>query len=354
MSSSDVPVYYLVRIYNVWALDMNKQTFCCSFQLSFFWMTGRAFKHGMDFVARPDFRIRNNVEVNEVDERSARVYWTDEVSKSLIGFRRRYIGELSATFNLRAFPLDAQALSIIVYIPNTTRSKRRYTFVPIDREIADLGRLKTRESFSIDEGVSLPSWAIHEAVFESGKDNQLSMHLQVSRSPNYYFQNIVLVQAALSASSLIVFAFHPSDYPSRSLLGIGMLTTVLMFRWTVGASLPNIPYLTSLDIYLNSSFLFILFILVESALVSPRAFPGFLSESSKEKAHTLAQEADNLFCMLFSCVLAVFHLVIFVRYVFVYRRFVRNLPRIVSSAGRSSNIPRLMGQKGHLLDVKIL
>jgi len=169
---------------------------------------------------------------------------------------------------LQSFPFDCQDLSCIIEERTTTGTQ--CVFLPELRK-PKFGSIDPRYSV-IDE------WDLETAVLEFGDtSNALSrskssyamivLRLKVKRRWKVFFANIVFLMACISLLGLTSFALDESDLGDRLNLLITLILTAVAFGVIVTASLPNVPYLTYLDKYILCQYMFLVFLMGETALL---------------------------------------------------------------------------------------
>ncbi len=127
--------------------------------------------------------------------------------------------------------------------------------------------------------LTLIEWNIHPTLIEFGEtDPALSksgnkayplfvIRIKVERRWQFYIQRIVLILAALSLSSLTAYAVDVGDVADRLGIDFTLLLTVVAFQQTVTDSLPVLPFVTVMDLFVLVSLGFIFMITVQHALI---------------------------------------------------------------------------------------
>ena len=168
-------------------------------------------------------------------------------------------------FDIRNFPFDFHLLKIQWSIRNF--SERNAGFAP-----------ELLSCYWDRENMGLTSWKMTHIEFVSGKTEynhsltQLVLH--VHRDSSATLWHVVLPIAAFNCLTFLTFAFPLGDLASRESLLITILLTFVAFQYSIGEKLPTIPYLTLLDQYSISSFCFLIFCSIVSALANFRGQPN--------------------------------------------------------------------------------
>jgi len=185
---------------------------------------------------------------------------------------------LSATLNVRAkfgepfelenFPFDVQDLKIMFA---SCATAERQILVP---------HFEKNAFIKINMDVScLPDWDFDRAVAEfdlSDPNTNLykiqfstcCVNLKVVRRFTSYVERVMAMMCIICATMFTLFALDAAeDAGDRLSNAFGLLLAGLVFMFVVSSSLPNVPYLTILDKYIYSVFIFMLLIAIECAVV---------------------------------------------------------------------------------------
>ena len=97
----------------------------------------------------------------------------------------------------------------------------------------------------------------------------------VRRKPGYFVRNYIVVIFLLTTSGFTTFFSRPDDFGTRVGINFTVLLSVVAFKYSGGGNIPQVPYSTILDSYINLNFYIVLFIAVVSTPTST-----FISSSS--------------------------------------------------------------------------
>jgi len=183
---------------------------------------------------------------------------------------------LSEELELQSFPFDCQDLSVIMR--ENTRDVN-ISFLPEMRK-KDFGSIDLRYSV-IDE------WDMESARIEFGASNagssrssttypMIILRLKVKRRWEVFMWNIVLLVLCIECLAITAFALDLNDEGADRLgLSITLVLTAVAFLHIVKSGLPNVPYLTFLDFYVLSSYVFLMSIMIETAVLSGLDVPEY-------------------------------------------------------------------------------
>ena len=174
------------------------------------------------------------------------------------------------TFELENFPFDCQDLPIMMKLGNQGGTKNNALMPDITKK--NFGKVDLSNCV-------LTQWKIHPTLIEFGEtDPALSksgnkayplfvLRIKVERRYQFYLQRIALILAALSLSSLTAYAVDVGDIADRLGIDFTLLLTVVAFQQTVTDSLPVLPFVTIMDLFVLLSIGFIFMITVQHSLM---------------------------------------------------------------------------------------
>eukprot|EP01083_Nonionella_stella_P108190 314369_1 len=206
---------------------------------------------------------------------------------------------LSEELELQSFPFDCQDLSIIMR--ENTRSMN-IAILPEMRKVT-FGSIDPRYSV-IDE------WDMESARIEFGATNagasragtsypSIILRLKMKRRWEVFMWNIVLLVLCIECLAITAFALDLNEEASDRLgLSITLVLTAVAFLHIVKSGLPNVPYLTFLDFYVLSSYVFLMSIMMETAILS--SFEG-----------EVPKQWDNAFMVICIIYQVAYHVVFF-------------------------------------------
>merc|ERR1712129_455203 len=98
------------------------------------------------------------------------------------------------------------------------------------------------------------------------------LRLKVMRKWQVFMWNIVFMVCCIEVLALTTFSMDvEEDAADRMGLSITLILTAVAFLHIVKSGLPPVPYLTFLDIYVYCSYLFLVAIMLETALLTAAA-----------------------------------------------------------------------------------
>eukprot|EP01084_Bolivina_argentea_P293167 504176_1 len=169
---------------------------------------------------------------------------------------------------LQSFPFDCQDLSCIIH--ERTTGGVKCIFLP---------ELRKPNFASIDPRYSvIDEWDLETAVLEFGDADphasrartsyaMIVLRLKVKRRWKVFLVNIMFLMACICLLALTAFSLGADDLGDRLNLLITLILTAVAFSYVVFDSLPNVPYLTFMDKYILGSYAFLVFLMIQTAML---------------------------------------------------------------------------------------
>lgn len=187
----------------------------------------------------------------------------------------RYAGTFFANFRFTRFPFDTQVLPIVFESEKYPCSKLviRYQF---RRPSGEQSRFFLSQEVALNRHVEsslrLNEWDIQELKvterirslpYEESQWSQLRIEMEIGRKSGYYVFKFMLIITLFCGLSLGVLLIDANIINYRLSIPISLLVAVIALNFTAGQVLPRIPYLTFLDIHINTAYLCIILIAFE-------------------------------------------------------------------------------------------
>jgi hypothetical protein len=198
-----------------------------------------------EHMPMPTLKFGNAYEIeNHDDIPSVRIYGQGKfVEKPLILWNKGYLLTLKENFELRDFPFDLQELQVEL------RQDDSRTWDQFDLTIMSVQFHKN--------ALQLAEWTLVEPIVKKVDSTVSTAILRVSRRPQYYLLNIVVIMDMLSVLGLTVFALPNDDLASRQAHILTLILTAVAFKFVISDSMPKIGYNTLLDDFVLGNFFFL-------------------------------------------------------------------------------------------------
>jgi len=212
----------------------------------------------LGFRPHRKFILKNAIESNWGMWATKRLYWSKSSRKYYIFTRANVNSKFREVFELNNFPLDIQDLTIKVQLGYPSSEA---ALVPI-RCRPTLLIVQTKYSSLADCSFGNMRCLFTEThakdSLKGSKYSQLHCCVKIIRRWESYAYRTFSIIMFLSFSTMACFTYDgPDADPDRLAHVATMLLTLVAFQLIISSSLPNIPYMTYIDHFINSQFFFI-------------------------------------------------------------------------------------------------
>jgi len=264
----DVPtdVYisvYIIDLDNVSSADQN---FTANVFVKMQWNDPRL-KHNKPGLLSMDFKNIWHPRLQFLNQQ--RLWFTIDESASVtqdgeVTVRERAWGDFSQPLNLHDFPFDDQYFNVQLVPMGYSHNEVKLIQNP---------KLKSgmAEKFSVADWEIL-NYEANAFEFKPLKDekymNGFQISLHAKRESNYFVTTIIFPLVMIVMMSWAVFWIDPKQSGTQMSVAMTTMLTLIAFRFAVAASLPNISYLTRMDIVILSSTILVFASLLEVVITS--------------------------------------------------------------------------------------
>jgi len=190
-------------------------------------------------------------------------------------YRQRIWGDFSQSMELSDFPMDRQTFNIhavaVGYTPDEV------LFVPHPSILS-----------GVAEETSAADWTVEGSELRIEPYSPLpgmraiagvALEFEASRRIGYYVWKMLIPLMLIVAMSWIVFWMDPELAAPQISVSVTAMLTLIAYRFMVGGMLPQISYLTRLDIFVLASTVLVFLTIVEATVTIVQAKQG-----NKERA----------------------------------------------------------------------
>jgi len=292
LPEGDTPVTVHVRVFILDMDDVNtaNQTFNINAFYTFRWQDDRLrhdSKHNKSYtfqeIWHPSILIVNQ-------QRMAKTFpEVVEVSPDgTVHYRQRVWGALSQSLDLREFPFDKHKFSMLftssLYTPNEVR------FVIDSTVVSGIAEIISLANFKVEETKLNPT--VYEPVPGERALAAFSMDITALRASDYYVLKVLLPLLLIVMMSWIPFWIDPEQTGVQIGISTTTMLTLIAYRFSTGAELPKIPYLTKMDYFILVATILVFLTLLEVVITS------HLARHDKLK---LARRIDKVMRFVFPC-----------------------------------------------------
>jgi len=230
--------------------------------------------------------------------------WEENVEISPAGevsYRQNFWGDFSQPMNLRDFPFDRQNLEIVL-VNADSASFEEVEILPDP----DMQSFVNHESSVVNWIITGSGITSEPHVFPTGVTvRALSLGFSVQRQTEYHVIKFIAPLLLILVLSWVVFWLDPEEGGAQ--LGVAVTTclTVIAYHLALGSSLPMIPYLTQMDVFVFGATLLVFLAMLEVVTTTGLAKSGHVK---------VARWMDRMSRLVFPGLLALIML-----YAFVWR-----------------------------------
>jgi hypothetical protein len=266
-----IPVQIALRIINLSDIDEVAQRFSVVAYLMATWKDPRlAFTpktawekfrvYRVDEVWMPHFDFANGVVPHSASDVTLRAF-PDGTMK----YYERSSAELSNSFYLRAFPFDRQRLEIFIHPPISEAAVVNLVGAAGDASLS----VEVRVYSSLAQWTVLGIRASAEPIriLNTETTNQMRFAIEVQRRSNFYIWKVFLPLLLMVVLSWTVFWIDNSELNSQVNISVTTILTVIAFAFAISSNLPKVPYLTFIDVFFLSCYVFVFITAIELTLV---------------------------------------------------------------------------------------
>ncbi|XP_068449201.1 gamma-aminobutyric acid receptor subunit beta-3 [Clinocottus analis] len=192
--------------------------------------------------------------------------------------------------DLRRYPLDEQNCTLEIESYGYTTDDIEFYWKGGDTAVTGVTRIELPQ-FSIMD-YKLVS---RNVVFSTGAYPRLSLSFKLKRNIGYFILQTYMPSILITILSWVSFWINYDASAARVALGITTVLTMTTINTHLRETLPKIPYVKAIDMYLMGCFVFVFLALLEYAFVNYMFFGRGPQTQKKqaEKAQKANDERDN-------------------------------------------------------------
>ncbi|KAG2466238.1 GBRB3 protein, partial [Polypterus senegalus] len=188
--------------------------------------------------------------------------------------------------DLRRYPLDEQNCTLEIESYGYTTDDIEFYWKGGDSAVTGVFDIELPQ-FSIVDYKMLSK----KVVFATGSYPRLSLNFQLKRNIGYFILQTYMPSTLITILSWVSFWINYDASAARVALGITTVLTMTTISTHLRETLPKIPYVKAIDIYLMGCFVFVFLALLEYAFVNYVFFGR--GPQLQKKAAEKATQANN-------------------------------------------------------------
>ncbi|XP_076822491.1 gamma-aminobutyric acid receptor subunit beta-1-like [Clavelina lepadiformis] len=195
----------------------------------------------------------------------------------------RVTTDLACMMNLRRYPMDEQNCTL--EIESYGYTTKDISFYMMEEGVVGVNNLELAQFKVMDSKL-----IIKNQTFATGSYPRVSLSFKLKRNIGFFVLQTYLPCSLITILSWVSFWINHEATAARVALGITTVLTITTISTNVRQSLPKIPDIKALDVYLLCCFVFVFLALLEYALVNC-SYHNNLARMKKKKLRQKMKES---------------------------------------------------------------
>lgn len=178
-----------------------------------------------------------------------------------MNYIERFHAVLSSKFRLRRFPFDSQSLLIIIH--PFVRQVRQVRFRLLDHDVWALNEFNQYSSLAQWDLQAVEPMIDMSRLYGNLATPEARFTIKVTRRSNFYLWKVFLPLSLMVVLSWSVFWVEAADLSNQVQIAVTTILTVIAFAFAISATMPRVPYLTYIDGFFLTCYVFVFLAIVE-------------------------------------------------------------------------------------------
>jgi len=178
-----------------------------------------------------------------------------------VNYVERFHAVLSSKFQLRRFPFDSQELLVVIHPFLRQVNEVEYNIynrgVWASQEFTQYSSLAQWNMLGIESLVGISH------LYGGNESPEVRFTISVQRRYNFYIWKVFLPLLLMVLLSWAVFWVEAHDLSNQVQIAITTILTVIAFAFAISATMPRVPYLTYIDAFFLTCYVFVFLAIVE-------------------------------------------------------------------------------------------
>ncbi|XP_072481974.1 gamma-aminobutyric acid receptor subunit theta isoform X2 [Notamacropus eugenii] len=179
--------------------------------------------------------------------------------------------------DLRRYPLDQQNCTLEIESYGYTVDDIVFYWQGNDSAVTGMDTLELPQFTIMEQRL-----VTREVVFTTGSYLRLSLSFRIKRNIGYFILQTYMPSVLITILSWVSFWINYDASAARVALGVTTVLTMTTINTHLRETLPKIPYVKAIDVYLMGCFVFVFLALLEYAFVNYIFFGRGPSEQSRQ------------------------------------------------------------------------
>ena len=267
---NSIPTDVLIKLYiiDINEIDAAKQLFTANIAFTAQWKDQRLVSNNkkttydLEDVWNPNLQFVNR---QKIFKSFPDIVNVDQEGTVVYG--QRIVGTFFQPLKLQKFPFDKQKIEFQMVAAGN--SPNEVNFV--------------KGSTGISSNLSIPNWDIkglnlkklqYQFLPDSPATEGILLTITAERHPQFYIYRFMVPLLLIIFMSWIVFWIDPTDYTTQLSISITSMLTLIAYQFLALSSLPEVPYLTRMDILMLLSIVLVFASLIEATITAILAKRG--------------------------------------------------------------------------------
>ena len=275
-AETDLPqkIYVAMGVLDIDGIDSASQSFTVNLFVQFRWHDSRLAHDGESAIRAQltDIHAPRFILLNRQKTWSSLLNVVDISPAGEAVYRMRIWGDFSQIMRLQEFPLDSHTFEIPVVALG-------YAGESVELLLDPLERSSIAKEFSVADW-SITNWSAEPrpvSVSEHKSINGFVYSFEGARKSSHYFIKFIIPLFLIVAMSWVVFWIDPAQGSSQLGVAVTSVLTLIAYHIALTGKLPDISYLTRMDLFLFGSTLLVFSSLIEVVITSRLADSGRLA-----------------------------------------------------------------------------
>jgi len=273
-----------IAVLNINEIDAASQSLTANVFFMVKWKDPRLVHQGPNNLKMPLKEIWNPnlMIVNRQNATATMPYDAEIQPDGTVLYRQRVFGQFSQTLDYSDFPIDRQEFSIRLVSVGYRPDEIEFTTDSAMQSV-------------ISSELTIMEWSILELKHDSKPYSvapgtlpvaSLDFKIVAERKSTYYMLNFLLPLVLIIFMSMSVFWLDSTLARSQISIAVTSMLTLIAYRFMIADSLPKIPYLTRMDVFIFCSTILIFISLLEVILTTALTTKGNAVLADKTDIHS--------------------------------------------------------------------
>jgi Neurotransmitter-gated ion-channel ligand binding domain/Neurotransmitter-gated ion-channel transmembrane region len=212
--------------------------------------------YGIGEIWKPTLELINAVDSRRSVDEKLKVH-----ADGVVKYTERFSASVTSKFALRRFPFDSQTLDLVFrpYVGD----RKQFSLA------ADVPHSRTVPEFQTYS--SLASWNVRSFrarvatadAADGGPVTEARFELSLKRESAFYVWKVILPLLLMVFLSWAVFWVETGELASQVQIVVTTVLTIIAFAFAISGSLPRVPYLTFIDKFFLTCYVFVFMAMIE-------------------------------------------------------------------------------------------